>query len=148
MEVVKDITMIISLIISTVTLLTLFTSKGRSFIEKIIKEDTSDLRELRSEQEVKLKEISDRLDSMQEVFEGVVQVSKQECRNTIKNIYYKYYKQKSLPIYELKTITHTMEIYKNCFKGNSYIDRIYEEIQKWDIDTLTYPDDNYDDDED
>lgn len=66
-------------------------------------------------------------------FDGIEEVSMQQCRNTIKNIYYKYYKTKKIPLYERKTVDKTYKIYSEVFHGNSYAALLYKEICKWEI---------------
>ena len=55
-------------------------------------------------------------------------------------IYYKYQKDKRIPLYERKTADKTYHIYKTVFHGNSYASLLYKEICKWEIDTISYQD--------
>ena len=61
--------------------------------------------------------------------------SKQQCRDTIKDIYYRYYEKKKIPLYERKTADKTYDLYVHKFNGNSYVELLYSEIIKWEIDT-------------
>lgn len=78
----------------------------------------------------KLETLCENLDS----FNGVVAVSMQQCRNIIKNIYYKYYKTGHIPMYERKTADATFKIYSDQLHGNSYAQLLYREICRLEID--------------
>ena len=66
-------------------------------------------------------------------FNALEEVSMQQCRNTIKNIYYEYCITKKIPLYERKTADKTYRIYLEVFHCNSYASLLYDEICKWEI---------------
>ena len=57
-----------------------------------------------------------------------------QCRNVIKDIFYKYCDLKKIPLYEFKVATSTFATYSERFHANHYIALLYAEMQKWDID--------------
>jgi len=60
--------------------------------------------------------------------------ARDQCRNTIKDIFYKFCETKKIPLYELKIATDTFTTYSKKLKGNHYIALLYNEILKWEID--------------
>ena len=47
-------------------------------------------------------------------------------------IYYKYRKDKKIPQYEYENFVFLYEAYK-ALNGNSFIDKIYEDVHSWDV---------------
>lgn len=138
MELVKNIAAAVGCVLSLISLITLCTKGGRKFIANLFKRNTSDLQAENARQSQEIQELQSKLDQVLDHFGALEEVSMQQCRNTIKNIYYKYQKTKLIPLYERKTVDRTYEIYRDCFHGNSYASLLYQEICKWDIDTVTY----------
>lgn len=60
--------------------------------------------------------------------------AKDQCRNTIKDIFFKYCDNKKIPLYELKTADSTFVTYHDKLNGNSYISLLFNEIKNWEID--------------
>ena len=135
MELLKNISTILSIIISVCAVLTLISKGFRNLITRLFKSSNNDI--------AKIKESVEKISSVISVLE---EHSKQQCRDTIKDIYYKYYKKKKIPLYERKTADKTYDLYVHKFNGNSYVELLYSEIIKWEIDT-SYLDIEKDDDE-
>lgn len=134
MDIVKDIAAVIGLILSTIALITACTKGGRAFIKRLFARETREIHEENIHQSNEIKNISDDLQLVLKKLDGLEEVSKQQCRDTIKTIYYKYYKIQTIPLYERKTADRTYELYKGLFSGNSYATLLYTEICKWEID--------------
>lgn len=139
-ETIKNIAAIIGCILSVISLVTLTSKSGRSFIQNFFKKNTADLQEENQKQSSDIKEIKESLGVILGKMDALEEVSKQQCRNIIKNIYYKYQKDKKIPLYERKTVDKTYDIYSKTFKGNSYAALLYGEIIKWEIDTISFQD--------
>lgn len=58
----------------------------------------------------------------------------QKCllRAEITRLYYRHADKRTLRQYEYENLEHCYRAYK-ALKGNSFIDRIYKEMQEWDI---------------
>lgn len=138
MEIVKNIAAIVGCILSVFSLIAFTSKNGRIFIQNFFKKNTADLKEENDKQSSDIKEIKESLEKLLAKVDALEEVSKQQCRNVIKNIYYKYQKDKKIPLYERKTVNKTYDIYSNIFHGNSYASLLYNEIVKWDIDTFSY----------
>ena len=133
MELIKNIAAVVGCIVSIITLLTLTTKGGRNFVIKLFKKHTKELVDTNQKQSEDIAHISNDLHTILEKLDVLEEVSKQECRNIIKNIYYKYQATKKIPLYERKTADKTYELYHETLKGNSYIVLLYNEIIKWEI---------------
>lgn len=61
----------------------------------------------------------------------------QRCllRSDMLRIYYANRKDKRIHQFEYENFSHLYAAYK-AMKGNSFIDRVWKEIQKWEIETL------------
>ena len=140
MEIIKNIAAIIGCILSIFSLITLCTKGGRAFIRSFFKRNTKEIQDENARQTSDIQHIKEILNLMLNKFVGLEEVSMQQCRNTIKTIYYKYCKDKRIPLYERKTADRTYRIYTDIFHGNSYGALLYEEICKWEIDTTSHQD--------
>lgn len=140
METIKNIAAIIGCILSTISLITLCTKGGRAFVHGFFKRNTKEIQDENERQTSDIQQIKKTLDLMLSKFAGLEEVSMQQCRDTIKTIYYKYHKDKRIPLYERKTADRTYQIYTTIFHGNSYAALLYKEICKWEIDTISYQD--------
>ena len=140
MEIIKNIAAIIGCILSVISLITLCTKGGRAFIRSFFKRNTKEIQDENAHQTSDIQHIKEILNLMLNKFVGLEEVSMQQCRNTIKTIYYKYQKDKRIPLYERKTVDKTYHIYTTIFHGNSYAALLYEEICKWEIDTTSHQD--------
>ena len=135
MDIVKDIASIFGCIISLITLITLCSKGGRAFIKGLFARNTKELQEENEQQFRDIQEIKETLNQVLIKMGGLEEISMQQCRNTIKNIYYKYNQEKKIPLYERKTADNTFRIYTEVFHGNSYAALLYKEICKWEIDS-------------
>ena len=140
METIKNVAAIIGCILSSISLITLCTKGGRAFIHGFFKRNTKEIQDENERQTSDIQQIKKTLDLMLNKFAGLEEVSMQQCRDTIKTIYYKYHKDKRIPLYERKTADRTYQIYTTIFHGNSYAALLYKEICKWEIDTISYQD--------
>lgn len=146
MEIIKDIAAIMGLILSMTSVITLCTKGGRKLIYRWVKTNTQDLQDTNQKQNKDIEDIkatliklNDKIDSLSSESSDIKNVMMQQCRNIVKNIYYKYHEAKKIPLYERKTVDKTFEIYHDRLGGNSYIQLLYNEIKKWEIDTVNYP---------
>lgn len=145
METVKDIAAILGCVLSAISLITLCTRGGRAFVKNLFSNYTHTLVEENQQQSKDIAEIRQSVLKLNDKINALEEVSKQQCRDTIKNIYYKYYKVKKIPLYERKTIDYTYSIYNSIFHGNTYAELLYKEICSWEIDTIAFQDGHQED---
>lgn len=60
------------------------------------------------------------------------EVDREQLKNFIKNVYYKYLPKKTLPIHEKHAVISQYGYYKKL-GGNHFIEEIYNEMMKWDV---------------
>lgn len=144
MEIFKDIAAIVGCVLSVISLLTICTKGGRNLIRTFFQKNAKDLYEENSRQTADIESIKKTLDTVLVKLEAGEEFTKQQCRNILKNIYYRYQKEKKIPLYERKTADRTYELYTRQYNGNSYATLLYQEICKWEIDTVTFQDLNED----
>ncbi len=58
--------------------------------------------------------------------------SRCQMRNDMLQIYYRYEESKEIPQYQYENFVAMYEAYK-ALKGNSFVDKIYSDIQDWEI---------------
>lgn len=143
METIKNIAAIIGVILSTASLITLCSKPVKKFIASLFKKygNDSDIEELKKAFE----RLSDSMNTHIETTENLIKVinensnisiefTKQQCRNIIKQIFYRYYESKTLPLYEHKTLMSIKDIYINQCHGNSYAQEMLDIMSSWSID--------------
>ena len=89
METVKDIAAILGCVLSAISLITLCTRSGRAFVKNLFSNYTRTLVEENQQQSRDIAEIRQSMLQLNDKINALEEVSKQQCRDTIKNIYYK-----------------------------------------------------------
>lgn len=138
METFKNIAAIVGCILSVFSLITICTKGGRNIIKYVFQKNTKEISDINKQQTKDIEDIKNTLKLVLVKTEAEEEFIKQQCRNVIKNIYYKYQKDKKIPLYERKTADITYNIYTATYNGNSYATLLYKEICKWEIDTVSY----------
>lgn len=131
---IEWITAITALALSISSLIALGTKSGRNFVSSLFKKHSQDLYETNEEQNKDIKEIKSQLITLSKETQAIQRFSRQQCRNEIKNTYYKYCEEKKIPLFERKSLDLVFQLYHDDFCGNSYATLLYEEICKWEID--------------
>ena len=147
MELVKDVAAVIGLILSAIALLTWIFKPIRHFWAKLFHASSKELREENAKQTADIQKILknqeqtlNRVDSLELTIDkmgvqmsNVEGVSRQQCRDTIKSIYYKYCKTEELPLYEKKTLIKTWEAYQKFPEANSYAKLLMDIMDGWKV---------------
>ena len=144
MEVIKNIAAVIGVVLSAASLLTFVSEKARNVAAKFFghifkkygNKDSLDT------EIANIKELLERHIEEENTFrEGVmrmneinIEFTKTQCRNIIKNIFYKYNDRKILPLYEKKTLMYIDDLYIKTLDGNSFAALLLSEMSNWDID--------------
>ena len=102
-------------------------------LEEIRKNDKKQTEEI-TEIKDTLNNLATKVDGLEKRFDVVEDFNAEICRNTIKDIYYKYNKTQKIPLYERKMADSLYKIYSEQFHQNSYGQLLYQEICKWEID--------------
>jgi hypothetical protein len=148
-EIIKNIAIVLGCVSTALTLIITISKSAREWFKKL----------LTKRMDEKCKE--NKIDNLENKVDGIVikldkyiasdnefkeallndinvqkDFAKDQCRNTIKDIFYRYCDSKRIPLYELKIAKATFETYSNPKKlnSNSYISLLFNEMLKWDID--------------
>lgn len=142
MDVIRDIAAVLACVLSAITLITLLAKGGYKVFQGAFSKGTKDLHESDTTQNTEIANINQSITDMKKSItnlgaklDAVELYSQQQCRDTIKNIYYKYLDKRELPTFEQKTLIKTYDIYKNKFKvDNTYATTLYDEmIKNWKV---------------
>jgi len=140
LEIVKDTSVILGCAGLSITLICTISKTARSWISKLFAKTKSE-----EDQKAMIAGLCNKLDEyiksneefknkITEDMEAQKEFSIDQCRNVIKDIFYKYCDAKKIPLYEFKVATSTFSTYSERFHANHYIALLYDEMQKWDID--------------
>lgn len=138
---IKNVAVILGFIISSASVITLCTKGGRKLLGNVFSKYTTkqntEIKELK-EVVVGLKNevasLRAEASSLKSNSDITIEFTKQQCRNTIKEIFYKYCDEEVLPLYEYKTLIATRDIYVEKLHGNSYAQEMLDIMFKWKID--------------
>ncbi len=129
MEIVKNIAAILGAILSLVAVITLCCKPIKLYIANALKKYQSEQDDKVQQNTLKatLKRIENKLDA-------TVAYTTEACRGEIKNMFYKYIGNKTLPYYEKMHMLHIEDIYVNKLQKNHYTKGLIEEMKTWSVD--------------
>ena len=129
METVKNIAAILGAILSLVAVITLCCKPIKLYIANALKKYQSEQDDKVQQNTLKatLKRIENKLDA-------TVAYTSEACRGEIKNMFYKYIGNKTLPYYEKMHMLHIEDIYVNKLQKNHYTKGLIEEMKTWSVD--------------
>ena len=129
METVKNIAAILGAILSLVAVITLCCKPIKLYIANALKKYQSEQDDKVQQNTLKatLKRIENKLDA-------TVAYTTEACRGEIKNMFYKYIGNKTLPYYEKMHMIHIEDIYVNKLQKNHYTKGLIEEMKTWSVD--------------
>lgn len=133
-DVVKNIGSLLTLILSGVSFAGIMTKFLHKRYDRMFDEHLEEIRKNDKKQAEEITEIKETLNNLEKRFDVVEDFNAEFCRNTIKDIYYKYNKTQKIPLYERKMADSFYKIYSEQFHRNSYGQLLYQEICKWEID--------------
>ena len=148
MDIVRDVSSIIGLILSAAALFTLFSNKAKEAIAKLFGKygQTKEL----SDEMAKMKVLLEDHIAEENKFRGecidrdrvATEFMKTQCRNIIKTMFYNYKDDKILPLYDKQMLIFVKELYINRLHGNSFAAVLLEDMEGWDVDYDNFhPDD-------
>lgn len=134
MEIVRDIASIVGMLSGIFALWGLLSKTGQKLLTSFVEKQNAAIVKSDEQQSTQIKEILDILITVNERLETSEEVAKQECRDKIKDIYYKYCDKKVIPLYDRKTADANYKLYTEKLNGNSYAALLYGQITSWEID--------------
>ena len=129
METIKNIAAILGAILSLSTVITLCCKPIKLYIANALKK-------YQSEQDDKIKQntLKATLKRIENKLDATVAYTTEACRGEIKNMFYKYIENKTLPYYEKMHMLQIEDIYVNKLQKNHYTKGLIEEMKTWSVD--------------
>lgn len=129
METIKNIAAILGAILSLAAVITLCCKPIKLYI-------ASSLKKYQSEQDDKIKQntLKATLKRIENKLDATVAYTIEACRGEIKNMFYKYIENKTLPYYEKMHMLQIEDIYVNKLQKNHYTKGLIEEMKTWSVD--------------
>lgn len=129
METVKNIAAILGAILSLAAVITLCCKPIKLYI-------ASSLKKYQSEQDDKIKQntLKAMLKRIENKLDATVAYTTEACRGEIKNMFYKYIDNETLPYYEKMHMLQIEDIYVNKLQKNHYTKGLIEEMKTWPVD--------------
>ena len=129
METVKNIAAILGAILSLAAVITLCCKPIKLYIANALKK-------YQSEQDDKLKQntLKATLKRIENKLDATVAYTTEACRGEIKNMFYRYMENKTLPYYEKMHMLQIEDIYVNKLQKNHYTKGLIEEMKTWSVD--------------
>ena len=143
MEIIKNIGAIVGLVISSMTLITLFCKPLRKKISGWIRQvsQVEEYREAIARNQLAIDEIRAGMqqimateESKQALFAKFQESQLSILRDDITRLYFKYLEEKQVPFYARKDMVQLFETYTSM-GGNSYVKPIYDEFMEWPVKT-------------
>lgn len=143
MDLIKDVSSIIGLIISFITLITLFSQKFSNHISKSIEPTIEELKKINEAQNKDIKTLQDTLKQNQVQYGKEKELLEKQyivlqtgildmLRQRIMVIYHKYREVQIISRYDREIVDQLYKDYKKA-GGNSYIEKIYARIKRWEV---------------
>ena len=129
METVKNIAAILGAILSLSAVITLCCKPIKLYIANALKK-------YQSEQDDKIKQntLKATLKRIENKLDATVAYTTEACRGGIKNMFYRYMENKTLPYYEKMHMLQIEDIYVNKLQKNHYTKGLIEEMKTWSVD--------------
>ena len=129
METVKNIAAILGAILSLSAVITLCCKPIKLYIANALKK-------YQSEQDDKIKQntLKATLKRIENKLDATVAYTTEACRGEIKNMFYRYIDNKTLPYYEKMHMLQIEDIYVNKLQKNHYTKGLIDEMKTWSVD--------------
>lgn len=129
METVKNIAAILGAILSLAAVITLCCKPIKAYIARALKK-------YQNEQDDKVKQntLKATLNRIEDKLDATVAYTTEACRGEIKNMFYRYMDNKTLPYYEKMHMLQIEDIYVNKLQKNHYTKGLIEEMKTWSVD--------------
>ncbi len=136
METVKNIAAILGAILSLSAVITLCCKPIKVYLASALAKYKKEQQEQIDEQTLKetLARLELKLDVIKSANDITVDFTREQIRGIIKDMFYTYYDDKTLPLYEHKWLLKLEDLYVNRLHSNSFIKELIEEMKKWPVD--------------
>lgn len=136
METIKNIAAILGAILSLSAVITLFCKPIKAwlaqYLAKYQKEQASSERD--KQIQAALARLESSIHDIKEANDITVDYTREQIRGLIKEMFYEYYDEKVLPLYEHKWLLKLEDLYIRRLHGNSFASELIAEMKKWPVD--------------
>ena len=132
MEVLEHVAAVLGIICSFSAVFTICSKSAKAFIANMFKKYGHDENMVRIEEKLDL--MNNKLDSIEALNTITVDFTREECRDKIKTMFYQYYDEKTLPLYEYKWLLKLETFYVDRLHGNSFVKGLINTMKTWPID--------------
>jgi len=130
LDIVRDIAAVVGCISAIFALIALFSEKIRNGVKKVFTHQTREIVKINTLQNDEIETIKRILEKIEVQLNVLTESSKDMMRQRIMSIYHRYKNDRKMPLYERETLNELYKDYKKE-KGNSYIDKYYFRMEKW-----------------
>lgn len=136
METIKNIAAILGAILSLSAVITLCSKPIKAHLANALDKYKQDQAEQMRNETVNqtLRRLEQKIDEIQDKTDATVAYTVESCRGEIKDTFYKYLPEKTLPLYEYKHLLKLEDIYVGKFHENHYTKGLIDEMKTWSID--------------
>lgn len=99
-----------------------------------IKQNSKELCEIKSLFVDHINKDNEYKDNMKSLSDISINFIREQCRRDIKELYYKYYKEEKLPIFEKKFLLNIEDIYVHQMHCNTWAKKLIDEMNSWEVD--------------
>lgn len=99
-----------------------------------MEELTESIQKLEANQNKWVDMYEEKLTTVEKLMDIDTEFVRTQCRNIVKNMFYKYCEEEKLPLYEFKTLIKIEELYVGKCKGNSFAQELITRMKTWEID--------------
>lgn len=132
LELIKNISSALGLILSASSVVALVSKRAKTTIGNFFKRygNDDDISEIKAS----IKEVQDDIKLIKESNSITVDFTREQCRNMIKDMFYRYCDSKKLPLYEYRLLLLLEDFYIRRLHGNTFVIGMIEKMKTWEID--------------
>lgn len=136
METIKNIAAILGAILSLVSVITLFCRPIKAWLAQYLSKYQKEQADNERNQQIQdtLARLEKSIEDIKEANDITVDYTREQIRGLIKEMFYEYYDEKVLPLYEHKWLLKLEDLYIRRLHGNSFASELIAEMKKWPVD--------------
>ena len=136
METIKNIAAILGAILSLASVITLFCRPIKAWLAQYLSKYKKEQADNERTQQIQdtLARLEKSIEDIKEANDITVDYTREQIRGLIKEMFYEYYDEKVLPLYEHKWLLKLEDLYIRRLHGNSFASELIAEMKKWPVD--------------
>ena len=136
MEIVKNVAAILGAILSLSAVVTLCCKPIKAWLAQYLSKYQKEQADNERNQQIQdtLARLEKSIEDIKEANDITVDYTREQIRGLIKEMFYEYYDEKVLPLYEHKWLLKLEDLYIRRLHGNSFASELIAEMKKWPVD--------------